>query len=255
MLELRSISKTFWLEKGIFLSKTSPCEALKNITMKFHKGEIIAVVGESGSGKTTLARIAAGLLKADRGEVLINGRNAGDYPRNLRAAAVGIAFQDPVASLNPARSIGRVLKEVIKYRAKVAMNIPDEFKSVEGLLKVFSLDKKTSFVRPGSLSGGECQRVALARSFAMFPEYLILDEVTSSLDVSTASGLLNLFKELNKKYGTTLIFITHDLLLAEIISERIYVMKSGSVVEEGQTQEVFEMPRTEYARKLKEAII
>lgn len=255
MLEVRNVSKSYYLETGIFLKKTSPLSACRNVNIRVGSGEIVSLVGESGSGKSTLAKIITGLEKPDKGTVLIDGRPLEEFSREALASMVGIVFQNPYTSLNPRLRVKTMLGEVIKMRRKILPAPPVEFREVASLLSVFSMDEKTASSRAGQLSGGQSQRVAVARSFAGFARYLILDEVTSSLDVSTTAALVSLLKHLNTEYKTSLLFITHDLVLAGLIAERIYVMKEGRIVEEGYADEIFENPKTEYVKMLKKAII
>ena len=255
MLEVRNVSKSFFLETGIFLNKTSPRFACRNVNLRICSGEIVALVGESGSGKSTLAKIITGLEKPDEGAVFIDGKPLAEFSREALASLVGIVFQNPYASLNPRLRVRTMLGEVIRHRRKNPSPPPEEFRELASLLSVFSMDEKAAASGAGQLSGGQSQRVALARSFAMFPKYLILDEVTSSLDVSTAAAIISLLKRLNRKYRTSLLFITHDLVLAGLVAERIYVMKEGGIVEKGYTDDVFENPQTEYVKTLKAAII
>jgi len=255
MLEVRNISKSFFLETGIFLNKTSPRFACRNVHLRIYPGEFVALVGESGSGKSTLAKIITGIEKPDEGGVFINGKPVSEFSRGALASQVGIVFQNPYASLNPRLRAGTMLGEVIRKRRKFLPPPPDEFRELSSLLSVFSMDGKTAASRAGQLSGGQSQRVALARSFAMFPEYLILDEVTSSLDVSTSAGIISLLRRLNRKYKTSLLFITHDIVLAGLVAERVYVMKEGLIVEKGYTGDVFKNPKTEYVKMLKTAVI
>ncbi|MBA3065531.1 ATP-binding cassette domain-containing protein [bacterium] len=251
MIELKNISKTFYTEKGPFFSRGKAKEACGNINMTIGAGEIVSLVGESGCGKTTLARIISGLIPPDSGGVFIEGTALEKYSPLRRASKVGIVFQNPHESLNPMLKSGFIIKEAVKNRMRLGEKMPPELSSVENIFSEFSLDIKLASSRPGCLSGGQRQRLAAARSFAMFPSYLVLDEVTSSLDVSTAASLIKLFKKINARYGTAMLFITHDLVLAEIISERMYVMKDGEIVESGDTWEVFGRPKHPYVRQLK----
>ncbi|PIV18933.1 MAG: ABC transporter ATP-binding protein [Elusimicrobia bacterium CG03_land_8_20_14_0_80_50_18] len=254
LLELKNISKTFYSEKGLLFSRGAAKEACKNINMNISSGEIVALVGESGSGKTTLSRIAAGLLSPDSGAVFIEGRALERYSPLQRASKIGIVFQNPSDSLNPVLTGGYMIREALRNRKRLDyQNPPPELSSAESIFAEFSLDFKLASSRPGDMSGGQRQRLAAARSFAMFPSCLVLDEVTSSLDVSTAASIIKLLKRINARYGTAMLFITHNLVLAEIISERMFVMKEGEIVESGSTWEVFGSPRHPYVRELKAA--
>ncbi|MEA2081247.1 MAG: ATP-binding cassette domain-containing protein [Elusimicrobiota bacterium] len=251
LIEFKNISKTFYTEKGPLFTRGHAKKACRDINMNISSGEIVAIVGESGCGKTTLARIAAGLVRPDAGQVVIDGTSLEKYSSLDRASKTGIVFQNPHESLNPMLTSGFIIKEAMENRKRLGGEIPRELSSVESIFAEFSLDIKLAGSRPGELSGGQCQRLAAARSFAMFPSCLILDEVTSSLDVSTAGSIIRLLKKINSRYGTAMIFITHDLVLAEIISERICVMKDGEIVESGDTWEVFSHPKHPYVRQLK----
>ncbi|PKN00522.1 MAG: ABC transporter ATP-binding protein [Elusimicrobia bacterium HGW-Elusimicrobia-2] len=251
LLELKNINKTFYTEKGMLFSRGEAKQACRNINMTISAGEIVALVGESGSGKTTLSKIASGLLPPDSGGVFIEGRALDKYSPLERASKIGIVFQNPSESLNPVLTGGFIIGEALKNRKRLGDKTPAELSSVESVFAEFSLDIKLASARPGEMSGGQRQRLAAARSFAMFPSCLVLDEVTSSLDVSTAASIIKLLKRINSRHGTAMLFITHNLVLAEIISERMFVMKDGGIVESGSTWEVFGHPKNPYVRQLK----
>ncbi len=255
MLEAKNITKKYFLEKGIFLKKVAPKFALNGVSLKIRPGEIVSLVGESGSGKSTLARILCSLEKPDGGEVYIDGTPISRFSRRELSGKIGIVFQNPYESLNPRLKVGTMISEVIDVRRKIKKGSPEGFGSVREVLDFFSLEDRIADSKIFQLSGGQCQKVAVARTFALFPEYLILDEVTSSLDVSSYAEVLDVVKKLNSRYKTSVLFITHDLSLAEIMGERIYVMKDGKIIEEGLMDEVFSNPKTEYFASLRRASV
>ncbi|MCD6412640.1 MAG: ABC transporter ATP-binding protein [Elusimicrobia bacterium] len=255
MLEAKNITKKYFLEKGIFLKKVKPKYALKNVSLEIRQGEIVSLVGESGSGKSTLARILCGLERASSGGVILDGTSISSFSRREVAGRIGIVFQNPYTSLNPRLKVKTMISEVISVRKKIRPEPVENFDSVGQILKFFSLDERIAVSKIFQLSGGQCQKVAIARTFAILPDYLILDEVTSSLDVSTYAEVLSVVKKLNSRYNTAVLFITHDLLLAEIMGERIYVMREGEIVEEGRTGEVFSNPKSDYFAALRRASV
>jgi peptide/nickel transport system ATP-binding protein len=222
--------------------------ALDGVSFTLRAGEALGVVGESGSGKTTLARAALGLVRPDAGEVLLHGQPwsaLAERERRPRRAAVGFEQQDPYASVDPRFTVGRAIGEGLAglSRAKRAERCAE-------LLHQVGLPAELLARRPHQLSGGQRQRVAIARALASRPEVLVCDEPVSALDVSLQAQVLRLLDGLRRETGIALLFITHDLAVVQEVTERVLIMRRGSVVEEGGTGQVLAAPGHPYTREL-----
>ncbi|MFJ2758834.1 dipeptide ABC transporter ATP-binding protein [Nocardioides sp. NPDC087217] len=231
--------------------------AVDGVSMGIGAGRSVGIVGESGSGKTTLARMLIGLETASTGEIEIGGVAANDWSalsrrdaRRLRST-VQMVFQDPYSSLNPKRTIGWTLQEAIRTHDPKATDVSAR---VADLLETVGLPAAYAQRKPVALSGGERQRVAIGRALAARPQLLICDESVSALDMSVQAQILNLFGKLREEQGIGYLFITHDLAIVRQISDYIYVMHRGRVVEHGPTSDVLDRPRDAYTRKLVDSV-
>jgi len=243
--------------RKVFQQGSRAVTALDGVSLDVGDGESVGIVGESGSGKTTLARLLIGLERATEGQVTIDGIPATDWPalsggdrRRLRGT-VQIVFQDPYSSLNPMRSIGWTLAEAITTHDRRARNVPAR---VGDLLASVGLPASYAQRKPFALSGGERQRVAIARALAVRPRLLICDEPVSALDVSVQAQILNLLTALRAERRIGYLFITHDLSIVRQITDYLYVMRHGRVVESGPTEGVLTSPRDAYTIKLIESV-
>jgi peptide/nickel transport system ATP-binding protein len=243
--------------KKLFHSGGGVVAALDDVSIEVGVNESVGVVGESGSGKTTLARVLVGLERVTEGSITIGGIPADNYARlsrndrNKLRSTVQIVFQDPYSSLNPMRSIGWTLQEALTTHEPRVRNVGAQ---VADLLESVGLPATYAQRRPVALSGGERQRVAIARALAVSPQVLICDEPVSSLDMSVQAQILNLLANLRAARGISYLFITHDLAIVRQISDFVYVMHRGKVVESGPTDEVLDRPQHSYTVSLLEAI-
>ncbi|WP_263118083.1 ABC transporter ATP-binding protein [Cellulomonas fimi] len=229
--------------------------AINGLTLNIGKGEVVGLVGESGSGKTTVGRAAVGLLPVAGGSLKVNGVELGGVkPKELRSVRqdVSIVFQDPGSSLNPRMPIGESIGEPLKLH-KIAEGA-ELNKRVEDLLDQVNLPRAMRNRYPHELSGGQRQRVGIARALALSPKLLIADEPTSALDVSVQARVLELFQQLQNEYGFACLFISHDLAVVEILSNRIAVLNHGDLVEIGSRQEILREPKELYTQRLLAAV-
>lgn len=243
ILEVHKLSKSYG-------TKDSSQIALKEVSLRLNEGEILGIVGESGSGKTTLLKLISGLEAPDAGEILLCGKHltARRTKDNLRM--MQMIFQDPIASFHPRRTIEASLREAIRNLCGKDAGV-----DLEELCKKVGLEQKLLKRRPGQLSGGQCQRFAIARAIAVHPEILLCDEITSALDVSTQAQVLRLVFEICKSTGTSAIFVSHDLAVVSSLCDRIMVMKDGVVVEEGDARQIIEKPSDGYTKRLIESVM
>lgn len=244
LLEIDNIGKTF-----------GKLRALDGVSLTVRPGEDVAVVGESGCGKTTLARIVMGLVEPNEGHVLFRGREPLRDPRRRAEfrRAVRMVFQDPFSSLDPRFTVRRILDEALCLEGKAAVPVKKE-RMVECLRSV-GLSGDMLERLPHEFSGGERQRIAIARALMTRPELLILDEAVSALDIIVQKKILALLIDLKKKMPITYFFISHDLKAVRKISQKIAVMARGKIVEYGPTADIFRSPLHPYTQQLLKAAV
>lgn len=241
---------------------------LENVSLHIEKGEIVGIVGESGSGKTTLGLAIIGLLDSPpadiiNGSIVFEGNdmrvlNPAELTR-YRGTAIGMVFQESLAALNPVYKTETQLREsieVLQRAQKLHLTAGAEAEMMVEILKDLRLDKPEVVLKkyPHELSGGMRQRISIAMAIVEKPRLLILDEVTTGLDVYVQNRILTILKDLNKRTGTTMILITHDLTVASQICDRLCVMYAGRVMEEGKAENVLNNSRHPYTQKLMAAI-
>jgi peptide/nickel transport system ATP-binding protein len=243
VVTLTDVRKAF--RTSLLVGRARVNVALDGVSLEIADGESVGLVGETGSGKTTIARAILGLTTPDARRIDIAGIDVSDYQRLKRAQrrqvhrAVQVVFQDPYASLNPARSIGATLREVLAVRGEVT----DPQRDVTQLLGQVGLPAGYATRRPAALSGGERQRVAIARALALRPRLLICDEPVAALDMSARAQVLELLREIRRQHGMSMLFITHDLAVVRQMADRVAVLYQGQIVETGDTASVLDNPR------------
>jgi ABC-type glutathione transport system ATPase component len=226
--------------------------AVKDVDLVVESGEIVGLVGESGSGKSSIALAVLGLVPVAAGTIVVGGQNLMSLRgRALRAARADaqMVFQDPFSSLDPRQRIGKGFSEIRRYHGKRT-----GWATNDGLLALVGLDPTTLDRYPHQLSGGQIQRVVIARALLMRPNLLIADEPTSSLDVSIQAQVLEIFTRLRDTVGLSILFISHDLSVVRHLASRVYVMRGGLLVEHGETEELMTAPQHPYTQKLLAAI-
>ena len=230
--------------------------AVDGISFELHPGETLGVVGESGSGKSTLARAILGLIKPDRGRVMWQGEElTGLDEEELRQKRkeLQIVFQDPVASLDPRMTAGDIIAEPLWtfYPNMERLQVEER---TRGMMKVVGLLPNQINRYPHEFSGGQCQRIGIARSLVLNPRLLICDEPVSALDVSIQAQIINLLKDLQKKLGLALIFIAHDLSVVRHISDRVMVMYMGQAMEVSEKTSLYRRPLHPYTNALMKSV-
>ena len=225
--------------------------ACDDINLCIKQGECLGVVGESGSGKSTLANIIMKLEKADSGTVILNDKDITNVKRNELKEVykeIQMVFQDAIGSFNPRLTIE---ESIMEYVCNLCSTTEEEKKhKVDNLLQMVGLPKEYKDRYPHELSGGQCQRAAIARALSAHPKILVCDEATSALDVSVQAQVVELLKEMQEKMNISYLFITHDLALVSSFCDRVAVMKNGKVVEVGEAKEVINNPQHEYTKLL-----
>lgn len=252
MVEIRDL-RTYYDDEGLFGG--SPVKAVDGVSFDIKRGETLGLVGESGCGKTTLGRTLVQLESATGGEVLFDGVDAtelsgGDLKRWRRNTQ--IVFQDPDSSLNDRMTVGEIVREPLDVHD---WRTPRERRQrVRELLDTVGLQREHYYRYPHQFSGGQRQRIGIARTLTLEPEFIVLDEPVSALDVSVQAEVINLLEDLQDEFGLTYLFIAHDLSVVRHICDRVAVMYLGHILELGSTEELFTDPANPYTHSLLSAI-
>ena len=252
LIEMKNIQKSFAsriLQRGGNFS-------LSNINLEIFPGEVVGFLGESGSGKSTLASIITKLSIPNGGSYSYKGQNVFSFKKSeikQFKSDVQMVFQDPYGSLNPRYNIRNAISEALLIH-KPGLSKPSREERIIQLLTDVGLDGSAMEKFPHEFSGGQRQRIAIARAMSVDPEMLVCDEPLSSLDVSTQAQILDLFSSLLRRKKIAMIFITHDIKVAQILCDRVYILSNGQIVEQGKTQQVLTSPRHNYTSKLIEAV-
>lgn len=250
-VEVKNLVKTFPI-RG---KRGQTFKALDDVSFTLRKGTTLGVVGESGSGKSTAANIILGLLEQDSGDVIFEGVNVSELSKKERFAMrrnLQVVFQNPYGSLDPMYSIYRAVEEPMRVHNWGTKKEREE--RVAQLLDMVALPRSAMRRYPNELSGGQRQRVAIARALALRPHVLVLDEAVSALDVLVQDQILHLLNDIQAEMELSYLFITHDLAVVRQIADDVVVMQHGKVVETGDTDAIFDNPRTDYTRNLIDSI-
>lgn len=247
-LRLQNLSKSFAVGKRLLGAPKGVVRAVNPVTLDVKKGETLGIVGESGCGKSTFARLLVGLLEPTTGSIEINGQPLDNADPAAFGKKIQYVFQDPVSSLNPRKTIRQIMEAPLKHLH--GMDKAARAKRISEIFATVSLREEFLDRYPHEFSGGQAQRIGIARALAAEAEILILDEPVSALDVSVQAQVLNLLAALKEKLGLTYLFISHDLAVVEAVCDRIAVLYFGSVVEIGNAEDVFRAPRHPYTKLL-----
>jgi len=251
ILEVNNLKVWFETAHNWLGKTTDYFKAVNDVSFSLRKGEVLGLVGESGCGKSTISKSLMGLLPVHEGQVLFNGRDLAILSqkewRQVRKD-IQMIFQDPFASLNPRMSIGDMLMEPLAVHNILPGN--ERRKEAQRLLDVVQLPADSMRRYPHQFSGGQRQRLGIARALAVRPQLLICDESVSALDVSVQAQILNLLKDLQNEFDLSYLFISHDLNVVHYISDRVMVMQTGKIVESGDARQVLKTPVSNYTKRL-----
>lgn len=244
MLKVKSICK-----------KYNNVQALDNVSFELNEGQILGIVGESGSGKSTLAKVLLHLTSVDSGDFYLYEEKVTQLnTAKLRKyyQQVQMVFQSPQNAFDPRQRLGDSIIEILENNGVSRQTATARM--IE-LLSMVGLDK--SFIKryPSEASGGQCQRIAIARALAINPKLLVCDEITSALDVSSQIQIINLLKQLQGKLALSIIFISHDLAVVQKFCDSVIVMHDGKIIEQGSTEQIINRPQNEYTKSLIEAVL
>ena len=251
ILRVDDLKIYFPIKKGLMRRTTDYVRAVDGVSLTIHAGETVGIVGESGSGKTTLGLGLLRLIKAE-GRVVFMGQSTLDMPRQqLRALrrSMQIVFQDPFGSLSPRLSAGDIVAEGLDINKLCATPAEREAKIIAALTEV-GLDPETRDRYPHEFSGGQRQRLSIARAIILQPKFIVLDEPTSALDMSVQAQIVELLRDLQRRHGLGFLFISHDLRVIRALSHRVIVMKNGKSVEQGTARAIFANPQQAYTKPL-----
>ena len=253
VLSGKDVRVTYTLRKGgVFRGTYSQLQAVDGLSLTLKRGETLGLVGESGSGKTTFGQALLRLNKLDGGEVSFLGERIDTHTRAqmkpLRSR-MQIVFQDPFASLNPRMSVRQIIEEGLIVNG-IGIGAKDRLSRVQQALRDAGMPDTILNRFPHEFSGGQRQRLAIARAIALEPEFILLDEPTSALDLSVQAQIIDLLRQLQRDRGLSYVFISHDLKVVRALCHRVIVMQNGKIVEQGPVQDVLERPTTEYTKRL-----
>jgi oligopeptide/dipeptide ABC transporter ATP-binding protein len=251
LLEVKNLKVHFPQKSGFLGKKTSFVKAIDGVDITIYENETFGLVGESGCGKSTTGKTIMRLIQPSSGEIFFKGKEISKIPRNEMRTVyrdIQLIFQDPYASLNPRKTAGDLIEEPLIINSDLTKE--ERKKRVHDLLEVVGLSAYHASRYPHEFSGGQRQRIGIARALSLNPKLIIADEAVSALDVSIQSQVLNLLRQLQREFGLTYLFISHDLSVVKHISDRIGVMYLGKIVELGSKKSIYENPQHPYTKAL-----
>ena len=259
LLEVKGLSKRFPIHSGLSRRVTGEVRAVDGIDLTIFRGETLGVVGESGCGKSTTGRAILRAIEPTSGEILLHGKDGvvdvaklGRHDLKLVRRRMQMVFQDPYASLNPRMSVEEIIAEPLLCLDHLSRSRRRE--RVVELLDLVGLNSQYLSRFPHTFSGGQRQRIGIARALALQPDFVVCDEAVSALDVSVQAQVLNLLSELQTRFGTTYLFISHDLGVIEHLADRVAVMYLGKIVEFATTETLLRHPKMPYVEALLSAV-
>lgn len=255
LMKVLNIKKSYTQKK--FLKKSVKI-VLNDVSLSLEQGKCVGIIGESGSGKSTLGRIITGIEKADSGVVEFEGKNIYQKENRNMKNDISVVFQNYVSSVNPRFSVAQIIAEPLIISSQVSRSKIDKNKideEVKKLIKIVGLSEEFLERFPHELSGGQLQRVCIARAIVTKPKFILLDEAVSSLDVSTQVEILDLLQKLKKEYNLSYVFITHDLLTITYICDSVIFFKDGKIEEKIDDIRNLKNIKKDYSKKLLEAVI
>ena len=252
---MEAILKVSDLTKTFENRKKTEFYAVDHVSFQVMPGQTVGIVGESGSGKSTLAKLLCCLEEPTEGQIRLCGQEIGKRKGKKQREMyrkLQMVFQDPVSSFDPRRTLGDGIGESLRNHG---MSREEAQKRVELLLEQCGLPEEFAGRYPHEVSGGQCQRAAIARALAIEPQLLICDEATSALDVTVQKQIMELLDRMRKEKNLTILFICHNLALVQSFCDQILVMKQGKIVEEGKPEEVIRHPQHAYTKQLVESVL
>ncbi len=247
-LKIENLSKTFPMVKTLFGPTRQGVRAVRPVSLAVGTGETLGVVGESGCGKSTFARMLVGLLTPSSGSIKIEGKALNNADAAEFGKVIQYVFQDPISSLNPRKTIRQIMEAPLKLLHR--MDVAQRQARIAEIFAAVNLREEFLERYPHEFSGGQAQRIGIARALAANPRIIILDEPVSALDVSVQAQVLNLLGDLKRQFHLTYLFISHDLAVVEAVSDRVVVLYFGAVVEIGSAEKIFQNPKHPYTELL-----
>jgi ABC-type glutathione transport system ATPase component len=255
LLYVHGLTKRFPTSRNLIGRPTGWTTAVDDVSFTLEAGETLAIVGESGAGKSTTGRLVLRLIEPDAGSILFEGqdvRQLGKKELIRLRQKMQMVFQDPYSSMDPRMTIGDAIGEPLLVHHKVPAD--ERRQRAARLMQRVGLRTQMLDRYPGELSGGQLQRIAIARALTLEPSMIVADEAVAALDASVRAQVLNLMADLQQELGLSYLFITHDLALVEVIADRVVVMRHGKLVEAGAVAQIFDSPQEAYTRELLDAI-
>lgn len=252
LLSVRGLKKYYSVMSGIIRKVVGYVRALENVNFDLAEGEVLGIVGETGSGKTTLGRVVLRLIEPSAGQILFAGKNLllfdAEELKAFRKQAQ-IVFQDPFVSLNPRKTVLEAIGEGLIFH-KIVKNRSEQKEKVAEILELVGLSPDAIYRYPHQFSGGQQQRICIARAIALNPRFIVCDEAVSSLDVSIQAQILNLLHDLKERFSLSYLYISHDLSTIRYLCDRVIVMYLGKVMEIASVESLFQNPRHPYTQAL-----
>ncbi len=258
LLRVENVRKYFTVHHGLWRKTISLIKAVDDVSFSIKPREVLGLVGESGSGKTSIGKIIAKMILPDSGKVFFQSTDIVAFSHRDLAPKIQLIFQNPFASLNPKLSVGAILKEALvnRHRINKTSFTKNEIKEeAEKLIRLVGLSPDSLQHYPHQFSGGQQQRIGIARALAMQPRLIIADEPVSSLDISIQAQILNLIADLKEKLSVSFLFISHDLSVINFIADQVAVMYQGKIVESGPTEKIIHSPQNAYTQKLLDSVL